>query len=169
MSSQLGNKIMSMEQKRYKQLYSAADLEVMKVAEDSLDPSLDRVDEIVAYCKGAGIKKVGIGNCISFEKQAEKLEDILSSNGLNVARAHCKLGKVKFEELLPGYKGTSCNPAGQADHLAENETELNVMMGLCLGHDIIFNSKSKAPVTPLLVKDRKHDHHSLRALKSDKE
>lgn len=157
-----------MEQRSYKQLYSETDLEVMKIAEDSLDPNLNRVNEIVAYCKEAGIKKVGIGNCISFEKDAKKLEDVLASNGLNVARANCKLGKVKFDELLPGYKGTSCNPAGQADYLAENETELNIMMGLCLGHDIIFNSKSKAPVTPLLVKDRKLDHNPLKALKSDK-
>jgi uncharacterized metal-binding protein len=35
------------------------------------------------------------------------------------------------------------------------------MMGLCLGHDMIFNTRSKAPVTPLLVKDRKLKHHTL--------
>jgi uncharacterized metal-binding protein len=156
-----------MQQRSYKNLYTENDLKVMKVAEDSLDPQLDRVNEIVAYCKEAGIKKVGIANCISFEKQAKKLEHVLSENELAVEKANCKLGKVKFDELLPGYKGTSCNPAGQANHLAEKETELNIMMGLCLGHDIIFNTKSKAPVTPLLVKDRKLDHNPLKALKND--
>jgi uncharacterized metal-binding protein len=40
------------------------------------------------------------------------------------------------------------------------------MMGLCLGHDMIFNASSKAPVTPLLVKDRKLKHNTLRFLKS---
>lgn len=64
-------------------------------------------------------------------------------------------------------KGISCNPAGQAKYLEEKGTELNIMMGLCLGHDIIFNAKSKAPVTPLLVKDRKLNHHTLRVFKSD--
>lgn len=156
-----------MEQRSYKNLYSNADLNVMKVAEDSLDPKLDRVREIVAYCKEAGIRRVGIANCISFEKQARTLEDVLTANGLEVAKANCKIGKVKFQDLLPGYKGTSCNPAGQADFLAENDTEINIMMGLCLGHDIIFNTKSKAPVTPLMVKDRKLDHNPLRALKSE--
>jgi uncharacterized metal-binding protein len=156
-----------MQQRSYKNLYTENDLKVMKVAEDSLDPQLDRVNEIVAYCKEAGIKKVGIANCISFEKQAKKLEHVLTGNGLAVEKANCKLGKVKFHELLPGYKGTSCNPAGQANHLAERDTELNIMMGLCLGHDIIFNSKSMAPVTPLLVKDRKLDHNPLIALKND--
>ena len=66
-----------MEQKNYKRLYDEGDLAVMKIAEDSLDPNLDRVDEILAYCKEAGIKKVGIGHCISFKKQAKKLEDVL--------------------------------------------------------------------------------------------
>ena len=157
-----------MEERIYKHLYSDEDLNVLKVAEDSLDPKLDRVNEIVAYCKEVGINKVGIANCISFEKLASQLEEVLTSNGLQVAKANCKLGKVKFHELLPGYKGTSCNPAGQANHLEERNTELNIMMGLCLGHDIIFNSKSKAPVTPLLVKDRKYNHNPLRALKPEK-
>ncbi len=156
-----------MDKENYKHLYSESDLNVMKVAEDSLDPKLDRVNEIVAYYKEAGIKKVGIANCISFEKQARKLEEVLTSNGLSVDKANCKLGKMKFDELLPGYRGTSCNPAGQADYLANKETELNIMMGLCLGHDILFNSKSKAPVTPLMVKDRKLDHNPLLALKSE--
>ena len=31
--------------------------------------------------------------------------------------------------------------------------------------DMIFNSKSKAPVTPLVVKDRKLNHHTLDVLK----
>ena len=154
-----------MDQKSYKHLYSEEDLTVLKVAEDSLDPKLDRVNEIIAYCKEAGIHKVGIANCITFEKQARKLEGILTANGLRVEKANCKLGKVKFDELIPGYRGTSCNPAGQAGYLAERDTELNIMMGLCLGHDIIFNTKSKAPVTPLFVKDRKLNHNPLIALK----
>ena len=41
-------------------------------------------------------------------------------------------------------------------------------MGLCLGHDMIFNAKSKAPVTPLIVKDRKLNHHTIAVLKESK-
>ncbi len=157
-----------MENKDYTVLYSAEDKEVMKVAEDSLNPKVDRVDEIIAYCKEAGIKKIGIANCISFNKQTERLKNVFRENGLEVESAHCKLGRVKFNELLPGYKGTSCNPAGQAEFLDENDTELNIMLGLCLGHDMIFNSKSKAPVTPLVIKDRKHKHNPLESLKVER-
>lgn len=152
----------------YTALYHQEDKDILKFAEDSLNPKLDRVNEIIAYCKEAGIKKVGIANCVAFEKNADRLEAILQDNGLEVAKVNCKLGKIKFDDLIPGYKGTSCNPAGQADYLHKNNTELNIMMGLCLGHDMIFNSKSKAPVTPLLVKDRKLKHNPLEALQTEK-
>jgi uncharacterized metal-binding protein len=79
------------------------------------------------------------------------------------------LGKVPFNDLVEGYKGLSCNPAGQASYLSEKKTELNIMMGLCLGHDMIFNSKSTAPVTPLIVKDRKLKHYTLNKIKEIKE
>jgi uncharacterized metal-binding protein len=34
------------------------------------------------------------------------------------------------------------------------KTELNIQMGLCLGHDILFQKYCEAPVTVLVVKDR---------------
>jgi uncharacterized metal-binding protein len=65
------------------------------------------------------------------------------------------------EEIMPGYKGVSCNPAGQARFLEESKTEMNLVMGLCVGHDMVFNRKSKVLTTTLVVKDRKYGHHSL--------
>ena len=157
-----------MENQNYTELYTDEDKEILKVAEDSLNPKVDRVDEIIAYCKEAGIKRIGIANCVSFNKQAKRLENVLTSEGFDVDKVHCKLGRVRFSDLVPDYKGVSCNPAGQAEYLADKDTEVNIMMGLCLGHDFIFNSKSKAPVTPLVVKDRKLDHHTIEVLKKEK-
>jgi len=150
-----------MENKDYTVLYTDEDKQILKIAEDSLNPKIDRVNEIIEYCNVAGIKRIGIANCTTFNKEAEKLEEILTTKGFTVDKVHCKLGKVSFNDLVPGYKGLSCNPAGQAKYLAEKNTELNIMMGLCLGHDMIFNAKSKALVTPLIVKDRKLKHHTL--------
>jgi uncharacterized metal-binding protein len=155
-----------MENKDYTQLYTEKDKAILKVAEDSLDPKADRVNEIIKYCKEAGINKIGIANCTSFIREANQLENILTDKGFVVDKVHCKLGKVPFNDLVPNYKGLTCNPAGQAKYLAEKKTELNIMMGLCLGHDMIFNSKSEAPVTPLVVKDRKEKHHTLNAFKN---
>ncbi len=156
-----------MAKKNFTALYNDQDLKVLKVAEDSLNPRIDRVHEIIAYAKEAKISKIGIANCISFNKEAIQLEGILRDAGLEVKKVHCKYGKVPFDDLLPGYRGTSCNPAGQAKYLEEKDTQLNVMMGLCLGHDIIFNSKSKAPVTPLIVKDRKTKHKTIQVFEQD--
>lgn len=157
-----------MEESNYNTLYSNEDRQILKLAEDSLNPGLDRVDEIISYAREAKMKTIGIANCTTFNKEADQLETILKSEGFNVEKVHCKLGRVPFKELVPGYSGISCNPAGQARYLEERGTELNVMMGLCLGHDMIFNAKSKAPVTPLIVKDRKLEHHTIVALKGSK-
>lgn len=157
-----------MEDKDYTVLYSHDDKKIMKTAEDSLDPKVDRVEEIINYCNEKGIKKIGIANCITFNKQAEHLKQTLSFNGFEVEAVHCKMGRMRFGDLIPEYKGTSCNPAGQADYLAKKNTGINIMMGLCLGHDMIFNSKSKAPVTPIVVKDRKLNHHTLEVLKENR-
>jgi len=153
-----------MENNDFTGLYDQNDKQVLKIAEDSLNPLLDRVQEIVEYAEEAGIKRIGIANCTIFNKEAERLEEILSKAGFTVEKVNCKYGKVPFNDLVPGYKGVSCNPAGQAKYLEEKKTELNIMMGLCLGHDMIFNAKSKAPVTPLVVKDRVLKHYTLEIL-----
>src|SRR5664280_1194826 len=146
-------------------LYNELDKHVLKIAEDSLDPLLDRIQEIIEYAGESGIRKIGIANCTVFNNEAERLGKILSEAGFEVEKVNCKYGKVPFNDLVPGYKGISCNPAGQAKFLEEKGTELNIMMGLCLGHDMIFNSKSKAPVTPLIVKDRKLQHNTVDMLR----
>ena len=154
-----------MENNSFKSLYSASDKQILKIAEDSLNPAIDRVNEIIEYARKSEIKIIGIANCIAFLKEANQLETILSEAGFQVEKVNCKYGRVPFDELVPGYKGISCNPAGQAKYLEDKGTELNIMIGLCLGHDMIFNSKSKAPVTPLVVKDRKLNHHTVDMLR----
>lgn len=149
----------------FSSLYTENDKHILKIAEDSLDPSTDRVNEIIEYSKEAGFKKIGIANCTAFTRETDQLERILLDSGLEVDRVNCKYGRVPFNSLVPGYSGVSCNPAGQAKYLEEKGTELNIMVGLCLGHDMIFNSKSMAPVTPLVVKDRKLKHNSLSKLR----
>lgn len=156
-----------MEETDFTHLYDEQEKHILKVAEDSLNPKVDRVQEIIEYAKEAGIRRLGIANCISFNKETIQLEGILRNAGFEVEKVHCKYGKVPFNDLLPGYKGLSCNPAGQANYLEEKETQLNIMMGLCLGHDIIFNTKSKAPVTPLIVKDRKMKHKTIQVFEQD--
>jgi uncharacterized metal-binding protein len=142
-------------------LYDEEDKRVMKVAEDTLNPKVDRIDEIIEFAREAGITRIGLANCITFEKEAKYLEVLLREEGFIVTRANCKLGRMPNEEILPGYSGISCNPAGQAKTMEESGTEMNLVMGLCLGHDMVFNAHSRVLTTTLIVKDRKLKHHTL--------
>ena len=63
----------------------------------------------------------------------------------------------------PG-EGPRCDPVAQARLLARANTELNVMAGLCLGCDVLFASRSEAPVTALFVKDRSLAHNPVGAI-----
>lgn len=140
-------------------LYSDEDRNLMVRANEALQPGKSRVEEIRAFARKSGIKRVGIAYCVAVQKEAEKLGDMLSGE-FEVSSVSCKVGRIPRSEFLgEGLMGLSCNPAGQADELAERSTELNITFGLCMGHDILFNSKSKAPVTALVVKDRKYRHN----------
>lgn len=143
----------------HKKLYSEADIRTMRVAEESRLPGKNRIEEIKNYARKSGIRRIGIANCISLQKEADKLKEALEGE-FEVFAIDCKIGKIPSSELLSNEsKGMSCNPAGQADYLAKNNTELNISFGLCMGHDIVFNQKTKAPVTTLIVKDREHKHN----------
>lgn len=139
----------------YSDLYNKSDLLIMKNAEDSKNRNNNRIQEIIEYAKTAKIQKIGIAYCTNFTKQAKNLETLLQNEGFTIAKVHCKYGRMPFSNLIEGYKGVSCNPAGQAKYLEEEKTQLNIVMGLCLGHDMIFNGKSAAPATTLIVKERK--------------
>jgi len=154
-------KIMEEHKVLYGSFYGEADKKVMKVAEDSLNPKVDRIDEIIAFAREAGVNRIGLANCITFEKEAKQLEILLSDAGFTVTRANCKLGRMPYKEILPGYPGISCNPAGQVKTMENAGTEMNLVMGLCIGHDMLFNAHSRVLTTTLIVKDRKLQHHTL--------
>lgn len=154
-----------METQNFANLYSGHDKAILKTAEDTLNPRVDRVQELIAYAKAAQLTTIGVAYCVAVANEAEHLQQIFEQEGFTVEKVNCKYGRVPFNDLVEGYKGISCNPAGQAQYLADKGTQLNVMMGLCVGHDMIFNAKSKAPVTPLVVKDRKLKHHTASILK----
>ena len=138
----------------------------MRAAEDSLLMGQNRVAELLKYAENTGVKRIGIAHCVGMTREALELKKRLEEK-FEVHTVDCKYGKVHSSEMLDDESacGTSCNPAGQAAYLADNNTELNISFGLCMGHDIIFNMKSKAPTTTLIVKDREHKHNPYNEFK----
>ena len=131
-----------------------------------------RVEEVVQFAKRMGYKKIGIANCISFVDHAYVLTGILESHGFEVVSVACKNGSIPKEELgltdqqkvRPGQFEALCNPISQAEMLNAHGCELNVVMGLCIGHDSLFFKYAKGLTTVLVAKDRVLGHNPLVAL-----
>jgi uncharacterized metal-binding protein len=57
-----------------------------------------------------------------------------------------------------------CNPIAQAELLNRAGCELNIVLGLCVGHDSLFFRHSKGLATTLVAKDRVLGHNPVAAL-----
>jgi uncharacterized metal-binding protein len=125
--------------------------------------SWTRVDEVMEYARIRGMTRLGIATCYALIPESKLLSDILEANGFNVVSVSCLCGEIDPEDMgMPG--DIFCNPILQAEVLNREETDLNLMMALCVGHDILFLRHSKAETTPLVVKDRSTGHNPVAAL-----
>ena len=128
-----------------------------------------RVQEIMEFARKIGAKKIGIANCIGLQNEARIFAKILRHNGFEAYSVICKVaGKAKSsvgipkkcEEIGPAM----CNPILQARLLNQAHTDLNVVIGLCVGHDSLFYKYSDAYATTLVTKDRVTGHNPAAAL-----
>jgi uncharacterized metal-binding protein len=130
-----------------------------------------RIREIMLFAKEMGYRKLGLAFCVGLAEEAEIVADILGAE-FDVVSVCCKLcGLSKesfgFEQIVPDKDlEVMCNPAGQATALNDAGTELNIICGLCVGHDAIFTMTSQAPVTTLIAKDRVLAHNPVGAIYS---
>ena len=125
--------------------------------------SWTRVDEVMEYATLRGITRIGIATCYALLPESKLLSDILEQNGFFVVSVSCLCGEVNPHDLgIPG--PVFCNPIMQAEVLNREKTGLNLMVGLCVGHDILFLRHSLAETSPLIVKDRALGHNPVAAL-----
>jgi len=131
-----------------------------------------RVQEVMEFARRIGASHFGIATCIGLIHEAAVLQEILETNGFQVSSVCCKVGSIPKEEIeladeekiRPGQFEALCNPIGQAKLLNEAGSELNIAVGLCVGHDSLFFKHSVAPVTVLVAKDRVTGHNPVAAL-----
>lgn len=128
-----------------------------------------RVEEIMEYARKMGFKKLGIATCVGLIQESRKLADILRHNGFEVYGVACKAGIQKKEAVgIPkrcnGVGENMCNPILQAKLLNEERTDLNIVVGLCVGHDSLFYKYSDALVTTAVTKDRVTGHNPVASL-----
>ena len=133
---------------------------------------LTRLEEIMDFARRSGFSRLGLAHCIGLQSEAAVVKRVFEAHGLRVETVACKAGALPKEslglgddeKLSPGEFESMCNPIGQAQVLARAGTELNVVLGLCVGHDSLFMRHSVAPVTVLAVKDRVLGHNPLAAV-----
>jgi uncharacterized metal-binding protein len=114
-----------------------------------------KLEEITIYAKKLGYTKIGVAFCIEYEREARIVYNILSRY-FDVFSVCCKVSS--FEKTSLGIKKSEdlefeaiCNPIGQAQLLNDDLTDLNIMIGLKTGYDILFSKYSEAPSITLPV------------------
>lgn len=134
-------------------LYNEKTKFIMEVTNNCSSMALNRIEQIKEFALEANYEKIGIAHCITFYREAEIIQKYLEKD-FQVFCVDCKYGRLRKKDLLNDNSfGVLCNPAGQAKFLNDKKTDLNISLGLCVGHDMIFNIESKALVTTLYSKD----------------
>lgn len=136
-------------------------------------PIRPRIVELIELGRKLDMGKIGVAFCSGLTDEAKRVSEVLTDHEFEVFSVRCKCGNVDKTALgVPKeYKiGDSddfeagCNPVAQAYLLNDIPTDMNVIVGLCVGHDMIFTKESEAPVTTLIVKDRYTGHNPVTSI-----
>jgi uncharacterized metal-binding protein len=137
-----------------------------------------RIEQLVDFGKLQGIETMGVAFCVALRDEASTLVEMLKEQGFDVASVCCKCGAAdkanlgipeKYKTKGKNVFEAACNPLLQAEILNRTKTQVNILVGLCVGHDMLFTKNSMAPVTTLIVKDRLLGHNPAKGLKRRKQ
>ena len=131
-----------------------------------------RLREVAEFARRMGYVRLGMGFCVGLRKEAAVVDRILRDQGFQVVSVACKTGSIPKaragvpEELhlRPGTREGMCDPIAQAKLLNRAQTQFNICLGLCVGHDSLFYKYCDAPVTTLVAKDRATGHNPAAAI-----
>lgn len=131
-----------------------------------------RLKETILLCQKMGYTKIGLAFCRGLRKEAKIVDELLRRAGLEVVSVICKTGGVDKTKVGIPSEGKinpdgfepMCNPIAQAMLLNEQQTQFNIALGLCVGHDSMFYKYSDALVTTLVAKDRVTGHNPAAAI-----
>lgn len=133
--------------------------------------TLSRLEEIIEFAKQMKYKRLGLAYCFGMESLAVSVMQILKANEFIVSAVSCSIGGIMQSEINTKscIHKVACNPAGQAIQLNTENAELTIIMGICLGHDIILQKNLTMDFTTLLVKDRVNDHNPAKGIETEYE
>jgi len=135
-------------------------------------PTKTRIEEIAEFAGKMNFRRLGLAFCVGLRREAKIVANIYSEKGFEMVSVICKtgcsdknlIGLNDTQKISPNEPEAMCNPALQALILNDAETDFNILLGLCVGHDSIFLKEAEAPCTVLAVKDRVLGHNPLAAV-----
>lgn len=127
---------------------------------------LSRLQELIEFIKKMDYKKVGLAYCYGMEKDAKAFRDIFKNENIKLRTVSCTVGGVNQNEVNDDscIEKVSCNPLGQAEQLNSEGVDFVIIMGICLGHDILLQRNLKADFTTFVVKDRVYSNAPMNGL-----
>lgn len=134
---------------------------------------MSRVEETIEFIKRQRYGLIGVATCVGLLNETRIFASLLKDHGIHNVVVGCKIGATSKADIGIGQEQqvdtacpheSMCNPALQALYLNSRQTDFNVMIGLCVGHDSIFLQHIKAPTTVLIAKDRVLAHNPAGAL-----
>ncbi|MCK5915865.1 MAG: DUF1847 domain-containing protein, partial [Deltaproteobacteria bacterium] len=139
-------------------------------------PVKTRIEEIAEFAKKMNYRRLGLAFCVGLRREARIVADLYTASNFEIVSVICKagcsdknqIGLTDEEKIIRHQPEAMCNPIMQAMVLNQAETELNILLGLCVGHDSLFLKEAQAPCTVLAVKDRVLGHNPLAAVYTSK-
>jgi len=125
--------------------------------------TLCRLAELVYFALEMGYTRLGVAFCVELLAPASVLTEVLR-RFFEVVPVCCKVRGIL--EAGPPTAGRQrsraaeeqrvavCDPVGLAAVLNAAHTDLNVLVGLCVGVDGVVSRESRAPTTTIFVKDK---------------
>ncbi len=162
------------------------DEETGRIVESAVDVACEeertlcRLAELVYFALEMDYERIGVAFCVDLLEPASILADVLK-RFFDVTSVCCRVGGRRAddgmheaaspgpaagEEAGPDLRATVCDPVNQAAVLNAARTDLNVMVGLCVGADAVFSRQSEAPVTTIFAKDKSLANNPIGAVYS---
>ncbi len=146
------------------QYKDASHCEIIEAAERLVEigklGTLSRMEEMIEFAKSMNYLKLEIAYCYGMENQAKAIETFLFNEWFDMATVSCSVGGLTQSDLdiVVQNKRVLCNPLGQAEQLIAEKVDFPIIIGLCLGHDILIHKNLNMDFTTLVVNNRKNSN-----------
>lgn len=105
-----------------------------------------RLKELAEFARRLGYSRIGLPHCPDMLEEAAAISRFFK--------------KYELEPTLPP-KSAKGDPQAQAHYFQAQGTALNVLAGMCVGHEAMFIKASHAPVVSLIARDTRLQHNPV--------